>query len=93
MSTLNLPSLPVIQILKGKREYQENNMKSFKVYAKTSGGDGGYNGQRFATQKEADAAGKELHTRWMAMTGWAVEESEDEVNYKFDFDQGRCVAL
>lgn len=68
-------------------------MKSYKVYAKVGSNDGGYNAQRFATEKEANAAGKELMGRWMAMTGWRVEASEDEVNYRFDFEQGQCVVL
>ncbi|MFZ0178687.1 MAG: hypothetical protein WAL84_02295 [Candidatus Dormiibacterota bacterium] len=42
------------------------------------------NGLRFASEADANAYGSELHSRWMAMTGWKVEPSEDAVNATVD---------
>ena len=41
------------------------------------------NGQRFATQKEAEDSSIELMGRWFSVIETKVEESIDPVNYKF----------
>ncbi len=45
-----------------------------------------FNGVYFATEKEADAAGNELLSRWYVPTGFKIIEKEDPVNYKFNFE-------
>lgn len=55
--------------------------ESFKVQMP----DGTSNGQRWATEKEADTAARELESRWTGMpSGWKVVPSDDAVNYKWD---------
>ena len=44
------------------------------------------NALRFATKEEAEASGKELLSRWFVPTDSRATESEDPVNYRFDFD-------
>lgn len=44
------------------------------------------NGMRYATQKEAEAAGDELLSRWFVPTDSRAAESEDPVNARFNFD-------
>jgi len=42
-----------------------------------------------ATHEEADDAARELMSRWFApITGWKVVESDNPVNYTFDWDKG-----
>lgn len=54
---------------------------SFKVEVQT-GGDRAWssNAQRFATREQADAAGKDLFARWIAMRGFRVVPSPDPPN-------------
>lgn len=67
-------------------------MASFKFAVKAVGESGfSYNAQRFATSDEASSAGRELMGRWMAMTGFEIQPSEDPVNYRFDNETYRCV--
>jgi hypothetical protein len=47
-----------------------------------------FNAVVLATREEADDAGRELMSRWFVPTGWAVVESDEPVNYKFDWDNG-----
>jgi hypothetical protein len=51
------------------------------------------NALRFATKEEAEASGKELLSRWFVPTDSRAVESEDPVNYSFDFDQYKNVSL
>ncbi len=51
------------------------------------------NALRFATKNEAEAAGQELLSRWWVPTDSRAAESDDPVNYKFDFNAGRPVAI
>ena len=51
------------------------------------------NACRYATEKEADAAGDELLSRWTVPHAHRVVPSEDPVNYRFDFDQYRPVPI
>ena len=44
------------------------------------------NSRRFATAAEAEAAGTELLSRWMAPTDSRVAETNDPVNARFNFD-------
>lgn len=48
------------------------------------------NGVRFATEKEADAAGEELLSRWWVPDSHRVVESEDPVKHRFNFEKGRA---
>jgi len=36
---------------------------------------------RFATKEEAEAYGRDLFRRWLAVREWRVTESEEPVNY------------
>jgi hypothetical protein len=57
---------------------------SYKAGIKVSGENGlSYNALRFTTPEEATAYAKNLRSRWMLMTGFEIETSEDAVNYKF----------
>jgi len=48
-----------------------------------------FNAVVLATHKEADDAARELMSRWFApITGWKVVESDNPVNYTFDWDKG-----
>lgn len=47
------------------------------------------NSLRFATQKEAEAAGNELLSRWFVPTASRATETADPVNYRFNFDTYR----
>ena len=47
-----------------------------------------FNAVVLATREEADDAGRELMSRWFVPTGWDVVESDDAVNYTFDWDNG-----
>lgn len=62
--------------------------KSWKTEVEVSG-TWGTNGVRFATKEEAEAAGNELLGRWFVPTASRAAESEDEVNYRFNFDSYR----
>ena len=47
-----------------------------------------FNAVVLATREEADDAARELMSRWFVPTGWEVVETDDTVNYKFDWDKG-----
>lgn len=47
-----------------------------------------FNSVVLATHEEADDAARELMSRWFVPTGWEVVETDDEVNYKFDWNGG-----
>ena len=47
-----------------------------------------FNSVVLATHEEADDAARELMSRWFVPTGWEVVETDDTVNYKFDWDRG-----
>lgn len=51
------------------------------------------NALRFATKEEADNYGSELLSRWWVPTAHRVAESDEPVNYKFDYSVGRAVPL
>ena len=51
------------------------------------------NGLRFATHDEADAAGRELLSRWWVPDEYRVVESSELVNYRFNPDTGKPEAL
>lgn len=47
----------------------------------------------YATKKEAEDAGRELMSRWMAVREYRAVESTDAVNYRFDSEAYRSVPL
>lgn len=47
----------------------------------------------YATKEEAEAAGVELLTRWFVPTASRAVESDDAVNYKFNFEAFRPEAI
>ena len=47
-----------------------------------------FNAVVLATRAEADDAARELMSRWFVPIGWEVVESDDTVNYTFDWDNG-----
>jgi hypothetical protein len=51
------------------------------------------NACRYATHKEAEDAGRELMSRWMAVREYRAVESTDAVNYRFDSEAYRGVPL
>ena len=60
---------------------------SYKMEVKTSGWDS--NACAYATKEEAEAAGRELLSRWFVPTDSRAVASEEEVNYKFNFESGK----
>ena len=53
--------------------------RSWKVGVKTAGdSDWVYNALRFPTKEQADAYGRELWSRWTAVTEWESHPSDDE---------------
>ena len=57
------------------------------------GGDWASNACVYATREEAEAAGHELASRWMAVREHRAVESTDAVNYRFDSEAYRSVPL
>lgn len=51
------------------------------------------NSVRFATKEEATAAGVELLSRWFVPEDSRAAESNDPVNYKFDFTLNKTVSI
>lgn len=51
------------------------------------------NALRFATKAEAEASVKELMSRWWVPTDGRASESNDPVNYRFDFASNSNVRL
>jgi len=49
------------------------------------------NALRFATKDEAERSAKDLMQRWLAVTEWSVEESDDPVNYTYTLE-GKLLA-
>jgi hypothetical protein len=47
-----------------------------------------FNGQRFATEAEAEKSAQARFDRWTTPTGWFVEESDEPVNYRWDDAKG-----
>jgi hypothetical protein len=47
-----------------------------------------FNAVVLATREEADDAARELSLRWFVPTGWEVVETDDAVNYTFDWEKG-----
>jgi len=43
----------------------------------------------FATKEEAEAAGRELLSRWWVPVDSRAAESTEPVNYRFNFETGR----
>ena len=58
--------------------------------------DGSYfagNGLRFATEQEARDQAEDLLNRWFVPTGYRVDLSDDEPNYRWDSESHKIVAL
>ncbi len=51
------------------------------------------NALRFSTKEEAEASVQELMSRWYLPSAGRAAESEDTVNYRFDFGANRNVRL
>lgn len=51
------------------------------------------NATRFATAKEAEAAGREIMSRWFVPTDCRAVPTDDPVNYVFDTVLGRAVPI
>jgi hypothetical protein len=47
------------------------------------------NALRFATKEEAEASGRELLGRWFLPSDSRATESEDPVNYRFNFEMNQ----
>lgn len=47
----------------------------------------------FATQKEAQYSADELMSRWMLVVEAGVEESDEPVNYRIDWDTREMIAV
>jgi hypothetical protein len=67
-------------------------MKSWKPEVLVSGKWAG-NALRFATKEEAEESGNELLSRWFVPVDSRAVQSEDEVNYKFDFEGNKNVRI
>lgn len=64
---------------------------SYKMEVYTT--DWNSNACAYATKEEAEAAGRELLMRWWVPTDSRAVESNEPVNYKFDFEANRPVRL
>ena len=51
------------------------------------------NGLCFATREEAEFSAKDIYSRWLMATEWAVGESDDPVNYRIDLSTGAMTAV
>ncbi len=51
------------------------------------------NSLRFDTELEAKASAKELMSRWITVNDGRSSQSNDPVNYRFDFKTNRNIAL
>jgi hypothetical protein len=51
------------------------------------------NALRYATKAEAEASVRELMSRWWVPTDGRASESNDSVNYRFDFNSNSNVRL
>lgn len=67
-------------------------MKSFKTEVLVDG-KWSTNSVVVATKEEAEAAGKELLSRWWVPTDSRAVESDEPVNYRFDFDAYKLQSL
>lgn len=47
----------------------------------------------FATRKEAQYSADELMSRWLLVVEAGVEESDEPVNYRIDFDTYQMIAV
>lgn len=45
-----------------------------------------HNNLAFATREEAERSAKDLMSRWMLVTSWRVDESDQPVNYRLTED-------
>lgn len=54
---------------------------------------GATNALRFATKAEAEGYGRELLSRWFVPTSFEARPSSDPVNYRFDVELNRAIAL
>lgn len=78
---------PKVTIKKAKIVPTEGGVKAIPIEQsfKVSMPDGSSNSQRWATEKEADVAARELESRWSGMpSGWKVVPSDEPVNYRWD---------
>lgn len=65
---------------------------SYKVAVKVQGEPGfSYNAQRFSTREEAEKAGSDLMSRWIAVERYEVQESPDPANYRFEGGQAKML--
>lgn len=67
----------------------ETPVNSWKPEVKLGDDEWGDNALRFATEKEAKEAGRELMSRWMVVQDYRATPTADPVNYRFNFDRGR----
>lgn len=51
------------------------------------------NALAFATRKEAQYSADELMSRWMLVVEAGVEESDEPVNYRIDWDTREMIAV
>ena len=51
------------------------------------------NALAFATRKEAQYSADELMSRWMIVVEAGVEESDEPVNYRIDWDTREMIAV
>lgn len=51
------------------------------------------NSLAFATRKEAQYSAEELTSRWLLVVEPGVEESDEPVNYRIDWDMMQLVAV
>ena len=67
---------------------------SFKPVVRTGSDPKWYgNSLAFATRKEAQYSADELMSRWLLVVEAGVEESDEPVNYRIDWDSRELVAV
>ncbi len=67
---------------------------SFKPIVRTGSDPKWYgNSLAFATRKEAQYSADELMSRWLLVVEAGIEESDEPVNYRIDWDMMKLVAV
>ena len=64
-------------------------MPGYKNWVQTGGPDWATNAVVFATKEEAENAGRELASRWLLVTAWEPRPTDEDPNYRFNFDTDR----
>jgi hypothetical protein len=62
-------------------------MSGYKNWVCINGNEWNTNACVYATEEEAHEAGRELMSRWFLVTDHEARGTDEEVNYRFNFDR------